>query len=348
MRNKSIEMLQGDCAQALAPQLERLSQLKNRVLYVTGGTGFVGTWLAEMVSYLNDNHSFNTRLMLVARDLESFRAKVPHLAQRKDLELISLDVKNIREIPEEVNYLVHAAASPDNRQHMSDPIGVMETITRGTGALLDAAVKLPALGKILNLSSGQVYGRQIEYEARIPETRAGTLNCDSITSVYPEAKRYAETLCCAYWSQYKMPVVTARPFAFMGPYQGMDKPWAINNFFRDALKDNTIRIIGNGLPERSYLYPSDMAVWLLSILVGGRPGLAYNVGSPCGITLAQLAEKIKKYARSASKIEIRGMNDDRSRFIPDDTLCRESLSLGVTVDIDEALQRSLRWLKETA
>jgi len=102
------------------------------------------------------------------------------------------------------------------------------------------------------------------------------------------------------------------------------------------------------LPQRSYLYPSDMAVWLLSILVDGRPGLAYNVGSPYGVTLADLAEKVKRYSQSASRIEIKGMNDDRSRFIPDDTLCRESLSLGVTVDIDEALKRSLRWLRETA
>jgi nucleoside-diphosphate-sugar epimerase len=348
MQNKTVAMLQGDCAEVLAPQVERLSELKNRVLYVTGGTGFVGTWLAEMVSYLNDNHSFNCHLMLVARETESFREKAPHLALRPDVQLIRQDVKHLREIPEEVSYLVHAAATPDNRQHMSDPVGVMETITRGTGALLDAAMKLPDLKKILNLSSGQVYGRQHDDEAKIPESRPGTLSCDSIMSVYPEAKRYAETLCCAYWSLYKMPVVTARPFAFMGPYQGLDKPWAINNFFRDALKDNTIRIIGNGLPERSYLYPSDMAAWLLGILVDGKPGLAYNVGSPCGVTLADLAEKIKLYSQSASRIEIKGMNDDRSRFVPDDTLCRESLSLRVTVGIDEALQRSLGWLKATA
>jgi nucleoside-diphosphate-sugar epimerase len=346
MRNKSIALVQADCAEALAPQIERLAELKNRVLYVTGGTGFVGTWIAEMVSYLNDNHGFNTRLMLLARDVDAFRAKAPHLASRGDLELISRDVKDLREIPEEVSYLVHAAATPDNRQHMSAPVGVMETITRGTAAVLDAAQKLPELKKILNISSGQVYGRQKDDDARIPESRAGTLKCDSITSVYPEAKRYAETLCCAHWSLYKVPVVTARPFAFMGPYQGMDKPWAINNFFRDALKGNTIRIIGSGLPERSYLYPSDMAVWLLRILVDGVSGRAYNVGSPYGITLADLAERIKKYSQSDSKIEIKGMNDDRSRFIPDDTLCRESLGLEVSVDIDEALKRSLRWLKE--
>jgi len=89
-----------------------------------------------------------------------------------------------------------------------------------------------------------------------------------------------------------------------------------------------------------------MASWLLRILVDGVPGQAYNVGSPYGITLADLAEKIKKHSQSESKIEIKGMNEDRSRFIPDDTLCRESLSLRVSVDIDEALKRSLRWLKE--
>ncbi|GFO70138.1 dTDP-glucose 4,6-dehydratase [Geomonas limicola] len=347
MQNK-IAMLRSDCAEVLASQVERLAPLKNQLVYVTGGTGFVGTWLAEMVSYLNDDHGFGTRLILAARDLDAFRAKAPHLAARADLELVSQDVRYLRELPEGVNYLVHAAATPDNRQHASDPIGSMETITRGTANLLDAAMKLPDLKKILNLSSGQIYGRQRIDEARIPETRPGTLSCDSIMSVYPEAKRYAETLCCAYWSLYKIPVVTARPFAFMGPYQGLDKPWAINNFFRDALKDATIRIIGNGLPERSYLYPSDMAAWLLAILVDGTPGHAYNVGSPTGVTLGDLAEKIKRYAQSSSIIEIRRMNDDRSRFIPDDTQCRKTLGLQVTVGIDEALQRSVRWLKTIA
>ena len=175
---------------------------------------------------------------------------------------------------------------------------------------------------------------------------AGAIHCNSITSVYPEAKRYAETLCSAYWSLYKIPLVIARPFSFIGPYQSLDKPWAINNFIRDALMNNTIRIIGNGLPVRSYMYPSDMAFWLLRILVDGNPGVAYNVGSPFGVTLKTLAEKIILHSNTKSTILIKQLNEDESKFVPDGTLCRDTLGLVIHVDIDETLKRSIRWFRE--
>ena len=345
MNNQLAAFVRENCAEVIDQSAAKLDKLKDQKLYITGGTGFIGTWLAEAVTYLNDKYNFNTRLVLVARNIEPFQEKAPHLALREDIQLISSDVKNVDTIPEDVTYIVHAAATPDNRQHMSDPLSVMENITKGTAALLDSAEKLSGVRKILNISSGQIYGRQYGMVDKIAENYVGALNCNAITAVYPEAKRYAETLCCAHWSLCKIPVVSARPFAFVGPYQNLDKPWAINNFIRDALMDNTIRIIGNGLPVRSYMYPSDMAFWLLRILIDGNPGVAYNVGSPDGITLKELAEKIKYYSNTKSEIIVKNMNDDKSVFVPDDTLCRESFGLNVTVDIDETIKKSIDWFK---
>lgn len=336
-----------DCEEVIEQSIATLDKLKNQMLYITGGTGFVGTWLAEFVTCLNDDFNFNTELVLVARDTESFKAKVPHLALRKDIQLISTDVRNINVIPENVTYIIHAAATPDNRQHMSDPLNVMENITKGTSALLDSATYLSGLKKVLNISSGQIYGRQSGEIDKISENYVGALNCNTITSVYPEAKRYAETLCCAHWSLCKIPVVTARPFAFVGPYQGLDKPWAINNFIRDALMNNTIRIVGNGLPVRSYMYPSDMVYWLLRILIDGNPGVAYNVGSSDGITLIDVANKIKLYSGTKSEIIIKNMNDDASIFVPDNNLCRKSFGLNMKVGIDEAIKKTISWYKNT-
>jgi dTDP-glucose 4,6-dehydratase len=347
MVSKLIDLVKADCEEALASSVSQLEKLKNQKIFITGGTGFVGTWLAEITAFLNDRYHFNTSLLLLSRNIDAYREKAPHLAARKDMELIPMDVRNIVEIPSDVTYIIHAAATPDNRQHVSDPLGVMATITKGTSVLLDSSVKLPGLKKILNISSGQIYGKQGQGSEAIKETFMGAIDCNTITSVYPEAKRYAEALCCAYWSLYKVPAVIARPFAFIGPYQFLDKPWAINNFIRDALNNNTIRIIGNGLPMRSYMYPSDMAFWLLRLLAEGNPGTAYNVGSPEGISLKDLAEKIKQFVGAKSKIDIKNMNEDRSRIIPDVTLCRESLGLTVKVGIDKTLQRSILWFQET-
>lgn len=345
MKTGLREIINRDCEEVVAPAAPRLDMLKNRLVYITGGTGFVGTWISEAVAFLNDQFRFNTCLILVSRNPDSFREKAPHLASRKDIELLSLNVKNIFEIPSDVSYIIHAAASPDNRQHVSDPLDVMQTITSGTGALLDTATGLTGLKKILNISSGQIYGRQLCDMEAIPESYAGSLDCNSINSVYPESKRYAETLCCAYWSLYKVPVVIARPFAFIGPYLPLDRPWALNNFIRDALMNKTIRIIGNGLPVRSYMYPSDMAVWMLRILIEGAAGAAYNVGSPYSISLRELAEKVKLHSQTASSILIKNLNDDKSKVIPDITRSRTQLALDVGISVDEAIKRSIVWYR---
>ena len=348
MKSHLSELIRRDCEEVSWQAVNLLQGLKNHKLYITGGTGFVGTWIAELVTYLNDEHGFNTCVILAARDAESFGAKCPHLSSRKDIKLVSLDVRTCFEVPDDIDYLLHAAASPDNRQHMSNPIVTMHTITGGTANVLDTASKLGSLKKVLVVSSGQVYGKQSNAAEKILESYCGTLNCNSITSVYPEAKRYAETLCCAYWSACKLPVVIARPFSFIGPYQGLDKPWAINNFIRDALMDNPIRIIGNGSSVRSYMYPSDMVLWFLRILTEGSAGLAYNVGSPNGISLKDVAENVLRYSNAVSRVIIKNMNDDSSVFVPDDTLCRQSLGLTITVPTEETLKRSLEWYKKLA
>ena len=347
MKSHLSDLIRRDCEELSQQAVTLLQGLRNRKLYVTGGTGFVGTWIAELVTCLNDEHNFNCGLVLAARDIENFREKCPHIASSKDVQLESIDVRTCFEVPGDVSYLLHAAASPDNRQHMSNPLVTMETITRGTANALDSASKIAGLKKVLIVSSGQVYGKQASASEKISENLPGTLNCNSITSVYPEAKRYAETLCCAYWSSCKLPVVIARPFSFIGPYQGLDKPWAINNFIRDALMNSPVRIIGSGLPVRSYMYPSDMALWFLRILTDGSAGLAYNVGSPYGISLKDVAEKVLQYSSAASDVVLKNMNDDTSVFVPDDTLCRDSLDLTIMVSIDTALKRSLEWYRKS-
>ena len=348
MNTDKLSTIQKDCAEATSGSIHLLSKLKDECILITGGTGFMGTWLTEMVAFLNDNHAFNSKLILLSESSQKFITKAPHLAMRDDVELIECDIRNVMEIPNEVGYIIHAAANPDNRMHASDPIKTMNVIANGADAILKASLRLPALKKILNVSSGLIYGPQpLDLDA-IPENYQGSSDCGSVTSAYVEAKRFAETLCSAYRSQYKMPIVTARPFAFIGPYQLLDKPWAINNFIRDSLMGGTIRILGDGETVRSYMYPSDMAFWLLRILTDGTSGLAYNVGSPHDITLQQLAEEITNNFTVKPKISSHVAGEGKSyksRLVPDVTLAQKSLGLSVKVDIAEAIEHTLLWHK---
>ncbi|MHB8635073.1 MAG: NAD-dependent epimerase/dehydratase family protein [Fimbriimonadaceae bacterium] len=335
-----------DLTIALSGHLASLSKLRDSSVLVTGGTGFIGAWLAEAITFLNDQHGFDIRLVLQSPHASRLGERHPHLSRRPDIELLDTDARNIHELPGHVKWVVHAAASPDGRQHASDPTRTIETIVGGTTALMKAAARSAELQKVLNLSSGHIYGRQPLDMERMPETFIGGLDPASFTAAYAEAKRVAETICAAYGSQYRVPVTTARPFAFVGPYQLLDRPWAVNNFVRDATIGGNLRIHGDGLTVRSYMYPADMAAWLLVMLVDGEDGAAYNVGHPNGITLLELAEKIVRLAPRPVKIETDVLPEGRgshSRFVPDVSKAQHKLHLSINFELETALQRMMAW-----
>jgi nucleoside-diphosphate-sugar epimerase len=335
-----------DCQLVTSGLISQLNALKNEKILITGGTGFMGTWLAEIITFLNDNCNFNTHLFLLSTRARTFRERVPHLAFRQDITLVERDVRNLTDISNEVSWIIHAAASPDSRIHASDPLRTIEVIVDGTDSVLEYATRLPEIKKILNISSGQIYGTQPWKLTGIPENYIGGLDCSALNSTYPESKRIAETICSVYRNQQRLPIVNARPFAFIGPYQGLDRPWAINNFIRDSMLGGPIRILGDGQTVRSYMYPSDMAWWILNILVHGSIGMNYNVGSPESISLQELAEKIAGLVPHRPKI-IRGISEDKSlrssRFVPNVDLVTKNLDLKITTNLDSAIKRTVLW-----
>ncbi|AOO65983.1 NAD-dependent epimerase/dehydratase family protein [Sulfurospirillum halorespirans] len=322
--------------------ISNLEKLKNKEILITGGSGFIGTWLTQLLIFLNDTYNFNITLYLIARHITSNLEVLVN--NRKDIIFIKNDIRNVREFSKDIAYIIHAASSPDNRIYMSNPIESMNIITDGTKNSMENALLLEKLEKIVHLGSGQVYGSLDSHN--ITENDFGKLNCNSISTIYPEAKRYAETLTNAYRSLYKLPIVQVRPFSFIGPYMSLNKPWAVNSFIRDALKTKNIRILGNGKPVRSYMYPTDMALWILNMLIHGKSGAAYNLGSDMGISLEEVAVKIKNIIGSSLSIEILNMNDHCSEFVPNINYVKQDLGLEIRVDIDDALNKSIKWFEK--
>jgi nucleoside-diphosphate-sugar epimerase len=344
-----IDYILDDYKNVVGDRFQTLSALKNDNLVITGGTGFVGTWLAGLVAYLNDTHSFNTQIILIAKNIEIFKKNKPHLANRKDVKLIAADVRYLHELPTETNWLIHAAGTPDNRIHSTYPLETMSVIAQGTQSVLRAVERCSNFKMLLNISSGLIYGHQPLDYLHVDENFVGAPKCGTVSSAYAEAKRYSETLCHSSRSQSRIPIVTARPFAFMGPYQSIETPWALNNFIKDALTGNAIRVLGDGQTVRSYMYASDMAFWLLTILLKGQSGEVYNVGSPDAITLEGLAQLIAKEMDVCPSINLNVSSSNQlynTRFVPDVSLAQQNLQLPITVDIKKAIQRTIEWNKK--
>jgi len=338
--------LQQNCRASSTGLLASLEPLRGQTILVTGGTGFMGKWMAEAVVFLNLQHNFGITLYLLSRNTEAFRNTVPHLARQPFIRLLEADVRNVRDLPENISYVIHAAATPDRREHATQPLRVIETILKGTISVLDASLRLPLLNKFLYISSNNVYGQTHNNTNGIAENSIGYLDSNSINAAYPEAKRLAETICAVYRNQQKLPVVTVRPFAFTGPYQDLEKPWALNNFMRDAILGGPIRILGNEHTVRSYLYGSDMAFWLLAILSSPKPANTYNLGSPEGISMTHLAEKIAASFHHKIDIVIKSAKDDNTHYsvvIPDLSTLTRDIPVKKAISLDEAIAATLQW-----
>jgi len=343
--NRAIALVKSDAEAVLSGRHSLLDALRGQHLFVSGGTGFLGTWLLELIKVLNDTHGFDLRVTVYSRSARSFAAKWPHLGHQPGVRFEEGDIRYLTELPRDVGYILHAAALTDRRLLASQPGAVAEVNSMGTQRLLKAANLLEDVKKFVLLSSGLVYGSQPWEMLRVEESYAGPLRCNDVNAVYAESKRFAEVLAQSAISETKLPVVTLRPFAFVGPYQSLQLPWAVTDFIRDSFTGGPIRIMGDGSTVRSIMYASDYAFWVLAALAKGRGRETYNVGSPEPVDLLSLAKMITQSFSPVPEICMRlgQTGHDRSRLVPDVGRAARDLGVAVTIPLFEAIQKTITW-----
>ena len=339
--------LRNDCLAAAANQLELRAQLKTKRIAVTGGTGFMGTWIAEMVSALNDEYDLGIVLDLYARNTTRWAKKYPHLSSRSDIFLRTQDVRSPFEFQKETHFVIHAAGIPDNRIHSSDPLRVHQTTLLGTANALDAANQLGGLEKLLVVSSGLVVGNSNQGKP-ISESDHFSSEVGKLHNVYADSKRAAESLASIYRNQFRMPISVIRPFTFIGPYQDLDRPWALNSFMQDAVTGREIRIHGDGSARRSYLYGSDVAWWVLVALIKGQNGGVYNLGASQPLSHTDLIDLICMKASLKPRLSFNtnsgsAKSNHTDDFYPNLQAIQKSLNVNQTCSLEQALDKTWRW-----
>jgi dTDP-glucose 4,6-dehydratase len=344
MQTDRFTEIRQDCLLASAGQPDVWAKLGLQHIAITGGTGFLGTWLAEIVSALNDEHRLGITLDLYARNTKDWAQKYPHLSQRADIHLKTQDVRSPFEFSRNTNFVVHAAGIPNNRVHSSDPLRVHQTTLQGLNNALDAATQLDNLSRFLNVSSCLVSGAP-DRPGALTEVDYFPIACGQLHTVYAEAKRAAENLAAIYRSQFRMPISTIRPFTFAGPYQELDRPWALNNFLRDVLTGSDIRIHGDGLARRSYMYGSDAAWWTLAALLNGTDGATYNVGSPIAVTHLELVKLIGEHVSPKPRAVLNTVPSKHGQddLYPDVTFTQKTLGVTQTCSLEQTVDKTWQW-----
>ncbi len=319
--------------------------LRGARLFITGGTGFFGTWLLESFLFANQQLDLKASASVLSRKPDSFQKAFPHFGLDPAITLVRGDARDFKFPRGKFSHIIHAATETNPDFTDIDPLEKFTSNIEGTHHVLEFAVK-SGTGKFLFTSSGAVYGKQPSNITRIPETYLGAPETTDVNSAYGQSKRVSEFLCAAFAKQHGFDATIARCFAFVGPRLPLNSNYAIGNFIHNAMNGNPIQIGGDGTPYRSYLYAADLAIWLWTILLRGQSSHPYNVGSENDLVIAQLAKITADTISPGLSIKIAKRtipNKPAERYVPSIQRAKTELGLQEFVKLPDAIQRTAKW-----
>jgi dTDP-glucose 4,6-dehydratase len=320
-------------------------EMRGERLFLTGGTGFVGTWLTESLLWANRRLGLGLSAVLLTRRPEAFRARSPHLAADRAVTLLPGDAASF-EYPEgPFPLVIHAATERWFAPDAERPAGIFDSDVAATRRVLELA-RARGTRRLLFTSSGAVYGKQPPELHGMAEDYPGAPSTSDPKAAYGNGKRASEFLCACYAQACGFDAVIARLFAFTGPYLPLDEGYAAGNFLRDLLGGGPIRIAGDGTPYRAYLYAADLAAWLWTILLRGRSASPYNVGSGEAVSIRELAERMASAVAPGIAVEIARRpvpGAPAVRYVPSVERARTELGLEPWIGLEEGVRRMYAW-----
>jgi nucleoside-diphosphate-sugar epimerase len=323
-------------------------EFRGKRIFITGGTGFFGCWLLESFVWANVTFELNASALVLTRNPEAFRRKAPHLYSNPSLDFHIGDVCNF-EFPRGVfSHVIHAASGPDTTSVVHEALSLFDGIVKGTRTVLEFAARCNA-EKFLFTSSGAVYGKQLPELSRIPEDYRGAPRTTDLSSAYGEGKRVSEFLSAVYAERYGFEAKIARCFAFVGPYLPLRSNFAIGNFIENVLNNEPVLVRGDGTPYRSYLYAADLTVWLWTILIRGKAGRPYNVGSAREFTIAEIARTVACFLNDRQEVQILEKSASKrpaAHYVPSVLRAEAELDLKQNIDLREAISRTISWFRK--
>ena len=362
-RRTAAEVVRGDLEHILAATHAELSQLEGRRLLITGGAGFLGYYLVQAALAWNEYAEPERRISVTV--LDNFARGVPAWIEALAAPGLTLVRHDIRQpLPPKLDafeYVIHAAGIASPTYYRLHPIETMDANVVGLRLLLDRAVELSAKGTpvegFLFFSSSEIYGDPAPDRIPTSETYRGNVSCTGPRACYDESKRYGETLCVNFARQHNLPVTMARPFNNYGPGLKLTDRRVIPDLARDLLDDQDVTLLSDGRATRTFCYAADAVAGYYKVLVRGRPGEPYNIGTDePEITMNELAERMAQIARELfgyhgqvvhrPSSDSEYLVDNPSRRCPDLTKARSELDYDPKVTLDEGLERTLLWYAE--
>ena len=306
-------------------------------IVITGGSGFVGSYLCEKL--INDGHE----IIVIDNLLTGSTENIKNLMDNENFSFVEHDVQDHIEIENKVDYVLHFASAASPKAYTEHPVNTLKAGSVGTINTLGLAKKHNA--EYLLASTSEVYGDPLIS----PQTEEywGNVNPNGERSMYDEAKRFAEAAVATYSRSYDLKTKIVRIFNTYGPRMQLNDGRVVTNFITQALRNENITIYGDGSQTRSFCYRDDLVDGIIKMMNGPDDFIGpVNLGNPHEFTILQLAELIIKLTDSKSKIIRKSLpKDDPVRRRPDITLAKQNLSWEPTVLLKEGLMKTIEWFR---
>ena len=304
-------------------------------IVITGGSGFVGSYLCEKLLY--DEH----KIIVIDNLLTGSTENINHLMHNENFSFIEHDVQNHIEIENKVDYVLHFASAASPKAYTEHPVNTLKAGSVGTINTLGLAKKHDA--EYLLASTSEVYGDPLIS----PQTEEywGNVNPNGERSMYDEAKRFAEAAVATYSRSYDLKTKIVRIFNTYGPRMQLNDGRVVTNFIVQALKNENITIYGDGTQTRSFSYVEDTVAGIISLMNSTEYDV-FNIGNPNEMTVGQLAEKIIKLTDSTSELKYLELpNDDPKQRKPDITKAKTKLNWEPKVNLEDGLTKTIKWVE---
>jgi nucleoside-diphosphate-sugar epimerase len=317
--------------------------LNGKTVLVSGATGLIGSSLVKALLWYDAAKDADLRVLAPTRDRTRAEATFARaLAAGAPLSFVEGDIAGL-EVDTQVDLIVHGASVTSSQDYVRRPVQTIRTTVEGTERILEIA-RQHDVESVVYLSSVEVYGAP-DGSRRIAESDFSGIDPMVVRSSYPEGKRIAEALTCAYATEFGVHAKVIRPTLTFGPGIAYDEARVFASFARSALSGRDLVLHTPGETERSYLYTADAVTAILTVLLKGQDGQAYNAANEetyCSIrSMADLVARTCGPAPVAVRVETQ---DGTPAYPPTlkmdlDTAKLQALGWRPTVGLEEMYAR---------
>lgn len=310
--------------------------LQDKTIFISGAAGFIPGHVAEF--YLD----LGAKIIGVDNFISGSRSTVTMLEKNPHYTFIEQDIsQGLPDISEKIDFILHLASPASPIDFPKYPLEIMDVNAHGTRHLLNLAKEKQA--RFLLASTSEVYGDPTVHPQ--PEDYFGYVNPIGDRACYDESKRFAECLVSVYRKSYELDTRIVRIFNTYGPRMRLGDGRVIPNFIGKAIKNETLKIYGDGSQTRSFCYVTDLVQAIHQVLFLGDNN-PYNIGNSDEYTIKDLATTIIKKLGSESVIEYAKLpSDDPKKRRPDLSRLKSLMNYQPAVDLSTGILHTAEYFK---